>query len=162
MGKDALFWRAHWAHTPTVVAVVAEHVDVARIEEQVPRVVRVVRAERALPVAAVRTSVAERTIEAIPCSGQEYGVAVFFARNLAAINSILRCPLGGSIATVDKFPTLLITWHTPRWTPVHVGGIILKVKLGFVVGEAIEAVIAVGAVLGHGILRTFAPLVGTQ
>ena len=152
VGKDALFLRAHWAHTPTVVAVVAAHVDVARTEEQAPRAARVVRVERARPAAAERASAVERTIVAIPCSGQEYGVAVFFARNLAAINSILRCPLSGGVAAVDEFLELLFARHTPSRAPVYISGIVLKVEFGFVVGKAIVAIPAVVAVLGHRVI----------
>ena len=58
-------------HRVTVVAVVVVHVGVARIEVEVPRVVRVVRVERTRPVVAVAACVVETAIVAVARSGQE-------------------------------------------------------------------------------------------
>ena len=58
-------------HRKAVVAVVVVHVGVARIEVEVPRVVRVVRVERTRPVVAVRASVVELTVPTVARSGQE-------------------------------------------------------------------------------------------
>lgn len=55
----------------TVVAVVVVHVGVARIEVEVPRVVRVVRVERTRPVVAVAASVVKLIVPAVASSGQE-------------------------------------------------------------------------------------------
>ena len=52
-------------HTDPAVAVVAVHVVVARIEEEAPRVVRVVCVERTRPVVAVAACVVETAIVAV-------------------------------------------------------------------------------------------------
>ena len=55
----------------TVVAVVVVHVGVARIEVEVPRVVRVVRVERTRPIVAVAAHIVELIVPAVAGSGQE-------------------------------------------------------------------------------------------
>ena len=63
--------RANGTNGLPVVAVVVVHVAIARIEVEVPRVVRVVRVERTRPVVAVGPGIVELTVVAVAGSGQE-------------------------------------------------------------------------------------------
>ena len=62
---------ANGPHRKTVVAVVVVHVGVARIEVEVPRVVRVACVERTRPVVAVVANVVELVVPTVARSGQE-------------------------------------------------------------------------------------------
>ena len=130
------------------------------MEVQAPRVARVVRTERTRPIAAVRTCAVEGSVAAVPCRRQEYEVAVCLARYLSALYAVHGCPLRGGVAAVDEFLALFIARHAPVTAPKDVGGIVLGVELRLVVSEAVVAVTALGAVLGHGRTGTFTPLVG--
>ncbi len=70
----------------TIVAVVVVRVDVARIEIEVSRVVRVTSVERARPVVAVRAIVVERTIVAVPCGGQKNASSCFGSHLIEMLN----------------------------------------------------------------------------
>lgn len=63
--------RTHWSDRLAVVAVVVVHVVVARVEVEVPRVVRVAGVERTRPVVAVAACVVEAVIVTVAGSGQE-------------------------------------------------------------------------------------------
>ena len=69
--RQVLPRRTHWSDRLAVVAVVVVHVDVARIEVEVPCVVRVADVERTRPVVAVAACVVEAAIVTVAGSGQE-------------------------------------------------------------------------------------------
>ena len=69
--------RTHRTNSEPVVAVVVVHVAIARIEIEVPRVVRVIRVERTRPVVTVRASIVETAFVAVAGGRQEetYSIA---------------------------------------------------------------------------------------
>ena len=63
----------------------------------------------------------------------------------------------GPGAVVAEFFLFIIGGHAPFCTHIDIGGIVLKVKNGLVVYGTVRTI---GTVLGHGIRRPSAPLVG--
>ena len=142
-------------HRKAEAAVEVVHPGV-RIEVEVPRVVRVARVERTRPVVAERASVVELTVTTVARSGQEETVAVV-SREELTVHAVLLRPSDGRV--VVELLELFLGGHTPANAPIGCGSIIFWKQGGQAVGEAVVAVVGIGAVLGEGVLATVAVLV---
>ena len=95
--ERVLLLRADRADRLTVAANAVVPAHIARIEVEVPRVVRVVLAERRRPIVAVVADIVEKRVEAIARSGKKNGVAVRFASYSVAIDAVLCGPSPGAV-----------------------------------------------------------------
>ena len=147
----------------TVVAKIVARVEITRTEAQAVRDVRIVRVKRTGPVAAVGANVVEVRAAAEPRRGEKDVIAFiagFLADHLVTVHAVYRGPSPSAVATVTKFIKFILGGHAPATAPIDVGGIVLGVKDGLAIGEAIIAIRAIVAVFGHGGGATFAVLVG--
>ena len=159
---DGVLSRTNWTHSVTEVAVADVHVVIARIEVEVPCVVRVVRVERTRPVVAVAACEVEAAIVAVASGGQEETVAVRGGEE-PSVHAVLGCPCDGRV--VAKFLPFLLGGHTPIAAPIGCGRVVLGQQGCQVVGEAVVAPAGVVAILGQSVLvahtiQVGAPIVG--
>ena len=105
--------------------------QVARIEEEEIREVRITRIELRRPIVATRTRSVEARIVAVARSGQEERIVVLFARYLIAVHAVLGSPCPCAVACISKLILLCSGWHAPTATPINMGSIILWIKYSF-------------------------------
>lgn len=84
-------------HREPEAAVATVHAVVVRIEQEAPRVARVVGLERTRPVVAGAARVAELAVVAAACSGQEERLSVPLRGKLPAGHAVPYCPLVGGV-----------------------------------------------------------------
>lgn len=149
--------RAHCSDRSTAAAVVAAHAVVARNEAEVPRAVRVARVERTRPVVADVACVVELTAPAVAGSGQEETVAVG-GREESSVHAVSCRPYIGGVM-VQLLP-LHSRGHAPAAAPVGCGSIIIRLEDSQVVGETVEAVTGIVAILGELVIIAVAVTVG--
>ena len=110
----ALVGVPHGADGLTVVAVVVILDEVARIEVEVPRIVRIDRIRRRGPVAAVQAGVVEVRVVA-PAGSRKEDAPVRIsprARHQSPVNAVCSDPRGGAV--VDECVELRVRRHSPR------------------------------------------------
>ena len=107
-------------------AVVARAV-VARIEEEVPRVV-VARARNGRPIVAARTDIVERRPNAVASTGKEdaVGSIIASAANDVSFHTVLRGP--SPVAFVVEVGQLLLRRNAPVAAPMHMRRVMLRRK----------------------------------
>ena len=137
---------------------VATQVVVARIEAEAPPVVRAAHVDRTRPVAAKVANVVELVVQTIARSGQEETVAVRGGEE-PAVHAVPSHPGDGRV--VFQFLPLRPSGHAPVIAPVGCGCVVLGQQSGQVVGEAVVAIIGIGAVLGQLIIIAVDILVST-
>ena len=133
-------------HRKTVVAAVIAHVNIARLEDEVPYAVRVVSEERTRPVAAVVADTAEIVAPMVACSGQENTITIM-SGNETAEHTILLCQPDGRI--VIKFLPFLRSGRAPTIAPIGCSSIVLGQQGGQAISEAIVAKAGIVAIFSE-------------
>ncbi len=113
---------------------------------------RAASAERTRPIVAAVANEIELVVPTAARSGQEETAAISGGEE-TSIHSILGYPSVRGVP-VQLLP-LVIRWHAPPVAPVGLCRIVLGQQGGQVVGEAVEAVAWIVAILGELVIITY-------